>query len=69
MSPGLGLSFGGISPWVGEEAPVPMASSSREAGINKTAALGSVLPQRTFRVATVLSPLRGMWEMPSRARC
>lgn len=69
MSPGLGLSFAGVSPWVGDEAPVPMASSSREAGVTRTAALGSVLPQRSFRVATVLSPLRGVWEMPRRARC
>lgn len=40
-----------------------MASSSREAGINRAATLGSVLPQRTFRVAMVLSPLRRAWEM------
>ena len=52
MSLGLGLSIGGMSPGDGDEAPVPMASSSREAGINRAAALGSVLPQRTFSLAT-----------------
>lgn len=36
-----------------------MASSSREAGTNQADALGSALPQRTFKVAMVLCPLRG----------
>lgn len=42
MSLGLGLSFGGMSPWDGEEAPCLMASSSGEEGINRAAALGSL---------------------------
>lgn len=70
MSLGLGLSFGGMLPWDGEEeAPVPMASSFREAGINRAAALGSALPQRSFRVAMVLSPLRRAWGVHKRAGC
>lgn len=41
-----------MSPWDGEKSSVSMTPSSREVGINRAAALGSVLPQRTFRVAT-----------------
>lgn len=48
---GTGLEVWGNVTWDGEESSVSMTPSSREVGINR-AALGSVLPQRTFRVAT-----------------